>query len=158
MKKNVEVAPIDAIECKIPREGETMGQLQPQVLERISGSAWNQIRDAFLTVSDALLSVNQEAYGQLTTIYVKFTTSSGNPEPYAVVWIKTSKELVVGLALSESVVAPFLGDPPAGTKYKGLTKYFSLHPGDTVPFQLNEWAIAAYENIVSKHSSGSSDN
>jgi len=124
-----------------------MGQLQSQVLEKVSGPAWDQIRPAFLQVNDALLAVGPETRGQLTTIYVKYTTTPAATEVYAVVWIKTSKQIVVGLALPESVEDGGLGNPPAGTRYKGLTKYFVLRPGDGVPERLHEWARAAYEHV-----------
>jgi hypothetical protein len=134
-----------------------MGQVQSQVLERISGPAWDQIRPAFLSVSDALLAVGPETCGQLTTIYVKYTGSPAATEVYAVVWIKTSKQLVVGLALPESVEDPELGDPPSGTRYKGLTKYFVLRPGDPIPGRLSEWARAAYEHVYGRQQSGAKD-
>lgn len=129
-----------------------MERLSPQVLERINGPSWDEIRPAFLRLTEILLNVDPTTYGQLTTIYVKYTLSAEPSSPvYAVAWIKTSKQVVVGLSLPESTDDPLLGQPPAGTKYKGLTKYFLIRPGDSVPERLSEWARTAHEFAAAQH-------
>src|SRR5437016_9197636 len=110
-----------------------MGQLSERAIERVSGPSWQPLKDAFLDISTKLLSVSPEAAGELTTIYVKYQVSaSPQSKVYAVVWLKTSKKIVVGMALPEEFDFPNLGPAPAGMKYKGITKYFEIEPGDDI--------------------------
>ncbi len=123
-----------------------MERLDPRVLERISGPAWDGIRDSFLQVSSVLLSVAPEAASELTTIYVKYKLQSDAVAPvYAVAWIKSSKQFTVGLSLPDDFDDEALGRAPQGTSYKGLTKYFTVRAGEGCPSQLSTWARAAYE-------------
>ncbi len=52
-----------------------MGKLDPRAAKRVSGNAWDDLRDLFHGVSDTLLGVSDSAYGQLITIYVKYIAS-----------------------------------------------------------------------------------
>lgn len=129
-----------------------MDRLSPQALERVSGPSWGQLKATFLQVSEILLDVGPETHGQLTTIYVKYTTTRDPAaDVYAVVWVKTSKQLLVGMALPDGIADEHLGDPPAGTKYKGLTKYFILRPGEPVPERLRDWAEEAYKSVLNRN-------
>ena len=133
---------------RMRREG-VVGSLDQRVTERISGNAWGEVRDLFYKVSDALLAVSDSAYGELTTIYVKYKPSPDATAPvYAVVWIKSSKQLIVGLALPDHVAHPTLGKAPQGAKYKGLTKYLTVRPGDQIPDEFSEWARTAFDGIA----------
>ena len=82
---------------------------------------------------------------EFTTIYLKFCGGTMRTEVYAVVWLKTSKQLVIGLSLPETVESPRLSPPPHGMKYKGLTKYLTLSAGDTLPDSFADWAKLAFE-------------
>lgn len=125
-------------------------RLNDDVIKKISGPAWEPLRTAFLEISDALLSVSPEAVGVLTTIYVKFQVSSAaNSSVYAVAWLKSSKQIVVGLALPDEALSPVLRPPPKGMTYKGLSKYFTVQPGDSVPPTLEAWARTAFERVKS---------
>jgi hypothetical protein len=86
----------------------------------------------------------------LFNTYVKFTVD-GEPEShvFAAIWLKSSKRLVVGLALPENYEAVQLGPAPPKMVYKGLTKYFAVEQGGTVPQELIEWAALAYRNVFS---------
>src|SRR5438045_842418 len=102
-----------------------MGQLAEEAIKRVSGPAWQPLRETFIQLSGTLLSVSPDAYGVLTTIYVKYQVDrSPNAPVYAVAWLKTSKEIVVGLALPEEFQCDNLGPAPSGMKYKGINKYF----------------------------------
>jgi len=102
-----------------------------------------------MQVSNQLLAVSPAASAELTTIYVKYTTTQAPTAPaYAVVWLKTSKQFVVGLALPEDVQHPALCAAPAGMMYKGLTKYLVVKPGDTIPEDVVLWARLAYETAL----------
>ena len=124
-------------------------RLSDEAIQRISGPSWEPLKQNFLDMSEVLLSVATDAVGVLTTIYVKYQLV-GNPSlgVYAVAWLKTSKHIVVGLSLPENFESPLLGPAPTGTKYKGLTKYFTLMPGESVPEQLSQWARVAYQHAL----------
>ncbi len=126
-------------------------RLSPDAIKRVSGPAWEALRPLFFEVSDVLLNVNNDCAGVLTTIYVKYQVSPAPSSPvFGVAWLKTSTQLVLGLALSEHVESSLLGPPPKGMTYKGLTKYVTLKPGDTLPMELSAWAAAAYVSVVER--------
>jgi hypothetical protein len=128
-----------------------MGILSQKAIDKVGGPAWEKMREKFFTVSDQLLSVAPESRGELTTIYVKFSITGEPSSPvYAVVWVKSSKALTVGLALPEGHQGDELGPPPQGMRYKGLTKYLTITPADEVPGRLRELADAAYRHVVSQ--------
>jgi len=84
------------------------------------------------------------------TTYVKFTINTAPQNPvFAAVWYKSSKRLIVGLALPEDYEAEGLGPSLPGTIYKGLTKYFVVERGSAVPKGLADWAKTAYQNALS---------
>lgn len=120
-------------------------RLDEKAVQKVSGPSWEPLREDFVKLSEDLLSVSQDTASQLTTIYVKFCTTSAMNEVYAVVWIKTSKKIVVGLSLPEDFEDDRLGPPPKGHAYKGLTKYFSVTEEEPVPKRLSRWAKLAYE-------------
>jgi hypothetical protein len=127
-----------------------MGQLSDKAVERVSGASWEPLRAAFLDISNKLLDVSPDAVGELTTIYVKYqVNTSPQAKVFAVAWLKTSKQIVVGLALPADYESSELGPAPAGMKYKGITKYFRVEPGGTVPSELPEWAKLAYQATLS---------
>lgn len=124
-------------------------RLSDEAIQRVNGPSWEPLKQTFLDMSEVLLGVATDAVGVLTTIYVKYQLT-GNPSSgvFAVAWLKTSKHIVVGLALPEESDSPLLGPAPTGTKYKGLTKYFTLKPGEPVPEHLSQWAKAAYQHAL----------
>lgn len=121
-----------------------MGNLSERSWEKVSAPVLEQFR----CINDALLSVSPDAYGDLTTIYIKYSLSPSATSPvYAVVWVKNRNQLLVGLALPSSLSAPELTGSPPGIRYKGLTKYFVVKSGDPVPNQIGEWARLAFANV-----------
>lgn len=128
-----------------------MDRIDKAALRRVSGPAWEGLRDLFVKLSSVLLDVSPDARSELTTIYVKFTIDS---EPssavYAVAWLKSSKKIDVGLALPEDYEHQDLCAPPAGMKYKGLTRYFSVVAHGTIPGPLVDWAKTAYERVAAE--------
>ena len=121
-----------------------IGRLDENAVDRVRGPAWNALRAAFLDASRVLLAVSPEATSELTTIYVKFCTSAAKNVVYAVVWLKNSKQIIVGLSLPGDDGSPLLGPPPPGTQYKGLTKYLTIRAGGAVPDALADWARQAF--------------
>jgi hypothetical protein len=124
-------------------------RLSEDAVKRISGPSWQPLKQAFLDLSDILLGVAPDTVGVLTTIYVKFQLrSAADAGVFAVVWLKNSKQLVLGLALPDNIESPRLGPAPSGMRYKGITKYLVILPGETLPEELRQWANAAYQNAL----------
>jgi hypothetical protein len=125
-----------------------MGTISDKALAKVAGPAWDPLRLQFSEITETLLSVNSVSFADLTTIYIKFTLTSETSSPvYAVMWVKSSKQLVVGLALPENCAAVGLGPAPKGMTYKGLTGYFCVSQGMLVPVELADWAKRAYQNV-----------
>lgn len=118
-----------------------MSELDPRAVERVSGPSWQALKPAVLAIGEAILSADAKAKNELTTIYVKFERPGG--AVYAVMWIKKSTEVVVGLALPTRVVHERLHDAPKGMSYPGLTRYFTVKGVDDIPADLPAWATAA---------------
>src|SRR4051794_21743154 len=122
-----------------------MGVLSADAIAKVSGPAWEKLKQPFIEISNTLLSVSDSASGELTTIYVKFHDAvDSESRVYAVVWVKTSKELVVGLAMPEEFQTRELTGPSPGYIYKGLTKFFKIVAGQPIPTALREWAVTAH--------------
>ena len=127
-----------------------MGELSQQVIAKVSGPAWEQLRGQFIHISRLLLAVSLDADSELMTSYVKFTINNAPQSPvFAAIWLKSSKRLIVGLALPEEYDPQELGPSLPGTMYKGLNKYFVVEHGGAVPKGLAEWAMLAYQNALS---------
>ena len=127
--------------------GDLVERVDERTTARLSGRSWQDMRPIFEQISSTLLSVCPTAKGELTTIYVKYAspTETAN-KPYAVVWIWKTTEIVVGLALPEGFSSPHLSPAPDRYKYAGLTAYFTLKTGDSVPSELDDWAKLAFQN------------
>jgi len=129
-----------------------MGEISEKAREKVSGPSWDAMRPKFDDMTDTLLSVDADAFADITTIYIKFTISNQATSPvYAVMWVKSSKRLVVGLALPEDDVPDDLGKAPKGMSYKGLTGYFTVEQEDDIPSSLAEWATNAFNFVASKN-------
>ncbi len=127
-----------------------MGELSQHTIAKVSGPAWESLRGQFMQTSRLLLAVSPDADSELMTTYVKFTINAApQSSVFAAIWLKSSKRLVVGLALHEEYEAEELGRSLPGTMYKGLTKYFVVERGSAVPKGLAEWARVAYQNALS---------
>ena len=127
-----------------------MGILSQRIIAKVSGPAWEQIRGQFMQIARSLLAVSPDADSELVTTYVKFTVNMAPQSPvFAAIWLRSSKQLIVGLALPEEYEAEELGPALPGTMYKGLTKYFVVERDNAVPKGLAEWAKLAYQNALS---------
>ena len=122
-------------------------QLDQRAINKVSGPAWQNMRPTFDVLTDALLSVDATSRGELTTIYVKFTSSETAGRPYAVLWLRKATELTLGLALPDGVESPLLVGAPRGCKYAGLTRYLVLRQGDGIPDSLAEWSRIAHDTM-----------
>lgn len=128
-----------------------LSRIDPRAIERVSGKAWQPLREPFLRLSRLLLDASPGAESELTTIYVKYSVvTSAGKTPFAVVWVKRSAELVVGLALPDGHDDPSLQPPPAGMKYPLLTKYFVVGHDGTLPDRLAEWARASVAAVTAR--------
>lgn len=126
-----------------------MSVVDPRIAERLRGPTWDGIRASFVELCDRVLEVSPTSRAELTTIYVKFAVSNEPTSPvYAVAWVKTSKNVVIGFALPESVIDDDLTEAPHGMMYKGITKYYRLSASTPIPSKISEWARAAYQNVT----------
>jgi hypothetical protein len=127
-----------------------MGILSQRIIAKVSGRAWEQIRGQFMQMARLLLAVSPDADSELMTTYVKFTINAApQSHVFAAIWLKSSKQLIVGLALPEEYESVELGPALPGTRYKGLTKYFVVESGGVVPRSFAEWTKSAYQNVLS---------
>jgi hypothetical protein len=130
-----------------------VSSIDPRIGERLRGPAWDAVRSTFDSLCNSVLGVADSTRAELTTIYVKFSISGDASAPvYAVAWLKTSKNVVIGFALPEDFDAPLLTSAPAGMKYKGLTKYFRIVPDAVLPVEIQHWARLAYSEVTSEKS------
>ena len=128
-----------------------MGNLSSKVIDKVAGPSWDGNREKLMDIFNTLLSVSPDTRGELATSYVKCTVTDQVVSPvFAVVWIKTSKKITIGLALPESFESDKPVAAPPGTVYKGLTGYFTLTEDDDVPFELTHWADMAYNSVATK--------
>ncbi len=126
-----------------------MDGLDPRITDRLRGSTWDDIRETVVDISEQVLSAAPGTRAELTTIYAKFAVSHEvNSAVYAVVWLKTAKNVVIGFSLPDTFADDFLTDAPPGMMYKGLTKYFLVKPGTPVPTTVKHWARVAF-NVAS---------
>ncbi len=126
-----------------------MGILSQRIIAKVSGPAWESLRGQFMQIARSHLAVSPDADSELMTTYVKFTVDSAPQSPvFAAIWLKSSKRLIVGLALPEEYKAEGLGPALPGTMYKGLTKYFIVEYDNAVPKDFAEWAGLAYQNAL----------
>ena len=80
--------------------------LDVRATDRVSGPAWKAIKPHIDAVNAALLGVSLTSRGELTRIYIKYTSAETGCQPFAVMWVRSSSEIVIGLA------------PPARLSYR----------------------------------------
>ncbi len=127
-----------------------MERLDIRAIERISGPSWDHIRSLFGCIHRALIDTDGCVGGTLTTIYVKYGLSNNNSSPFAVVWLKKSNEIIVGLSLPPEVELEGLSDPIPGYKYSGLTRYIRLNADSILPIDFSTWVGLAFQYAYRK--------
>lgn len=125
-------------------------RLDARANKRLGGKGWDKIRPQLESIHRALISVSPTASGALTTIYVKYSTEETGMQPYAVLWVKKTTELLLGLALPEEYDVGQLASTGANLKYAGLTKYLRFVPNSNVPEFLMRWAQDAYAHVLNR--------
>ncbi len=128
-----------------------MSRLDERAVERVSGPSWQALKPSVLEIGDSLLRVSRDAQSNLTTIYVKFERQDGSV--YAVMWIKKSTQVVVGMALPDGTEHGRLHEAPKGMTYPGLTRYFTVQVGENIPVELVDWARRSFAHNRSSSSS-----
>lgn len=113
-----------------------MERLDQRAIDRIAGDTWEKARPAIEGIHDALIGASATVCGTLTTIYVKYVEESKS-DPFAVLWIKSSKKIVLGFSLPEDFAHDDLLPPIARHTYKGLTKYLVWENGSELPADLS---------------------
>ena len=123
--------------------------LDMRAVNRVSGPAWKAIKPHIDFVNAAFLGVSPTSRGELTRIYIKYTTSETGCQPFAVMWVRSSSEIVIGLALPPDFCVGNIRAPLKPIAYSGLTTYFCLTAQDTLPVDIAAWSMAAYANCLS---------
>jgi hypothetical protein len=123
-----------------------MKGLDIRAAERISGPSWEHIRSLFGCIHKILVDTDECVSGSLTTIYVKYGLSDRRAPPFAVVWIKKSTELIVGLALPSEFQCQELSEPFPGYIYSGLTRYIKFNTNSVLPDEFATWVNLAFHN------------
>lgn len=127
--------------------------VDPRVTERIAGAAWEGIRQRFSKACSHLLGVSPASTSELTTIYVKFSvTEHPGAEVFAVAWLKSSKNVVIGFALPDDFSDPQLTPAPSGMVYQGLTRYYAINSNSEIPSSFPAWANTAFQIATSRSS------
>ena len=115
---------------------------------KIAGPAWDRIREKVMKIHWLLLDLHETATSELTTIYIKYKTL---PEPmapvFAVMWIRTTKKVILGLAAPEKIEHQNIIDAPFGMKYKGLTSFLEITEDHEIPVELEQWAEVAFYHV-----------
>ena len=118
----------------------------PKINERLRSEAWNDLRPLFDEMHCTLLSLDEQVAAELTTIYIKYKyTDELLSQVFAVIWLKTTKRIDVGLALPKDAFDKELMSPPPRLRYPPLNAFFSLQAGDELPKEFSTWARQAYE-------------
>ena len=142
--------PISELQKELQTEV-AMSVINPRIAERIRGPAWSQVRETFLELCDQVLAVGPSTRADLTTIYVKFIITDNTTAPvYAVAWLKTARNVVIGFALPDTINDELLTAAPTGMTYKGITKYFRLEPDRPLPPTITEWARIAFDEVTAQ--------
>ena len=127
-------------------------EIDPKAINRIKGESWGGLRPLFIEVSNSLLEVNDGIQNELTTIYVKFfKIVDGNQVIFAVVWIKTSKQMVIGLSLPENIKCDSFVKTPKGCIYKGLTKHLVIESDGIIPSNFKMLCKKAFDFCLTQH-------
>ena len=123
-----------------------MGILSQRIIAKVSGPAWESLRGQFMRIARSLLAVSPDADSELVTTYVKFTVNMapqshvvqaqplfGEQHVFAAIWLRSSKQLIVGLALPEEYEAADLGPACLGRCTRALRN--TLWSSETVQCQ-----------------------
>ena len=61
-----------------------MERLDLRAVERISGPSWESLRPQFKAIHESIVGASPSASGELTTIYIKYTSAATAGKPFAV--------------------------------------------------------------------------
>lgn len=118
----------------------------PRIAKKLRTAAWDDLRPLYEKMHRTLLSLDEHVAAELTTIYVKYKyTDELLAQVFAVIWLKTTKRIDVGLALPNDAFDKELMSPPPRLRYPPLNAFFSLQAGDELPKEFCTWARQAYE-------------
>jgi hypothetical protein len=127
----------------------TFERLDDRAIKRISGPAWDRMRPRFEAAHLSLIAVSDTAHGKLMTIYVKYLSEETGSRPFAVMWLRKSTELLIGLALPEKQIPKSAVDTQ-GIAYEGLTAYFRIEADNALPERFADMTRAAYGHLLTK--------
>lgn len=117
---------------------------------KVSGPTWDAIRKRVLAVHRGLIDVDASAASELTTIYVKYkVTDQPLGDVFGVMWVRFSKQVVLGLATPQKINDERVIDAPSGMAYPRLKTYVRIDEKEAVPADLGAWIQSAFAHVKS---------
>jgi len=117
-----------------------------RIRTKLASKGWDTLRPTFEEVHNALLSVDDDVAAELTTIYVKYKYAPDSVSSvFAVTWIKTVKQIIIGLAMPPDSIPEGLSAAPPRCHYPPMNGYLTLKEGDEVPRAFPDWVRMAFE-------------
>jgi hypothetical protein len=120
-----------------------MDRLDQRALQRLQGPSWDGLRSQFELIHDALVATSPNVQGTLTTIYIKYACSAAEL-PFAVLWVKNSKQLTLGLSIPDDYSDLAFVEPPAKHNYSGLNRFIVVNNEGLVPENIADIAAVAF--------------
>lgn len=134
-----------------------MPRHDPLIDTKLASKGWELLRPTFMSLHTSLLDASPHASAKAETVYVKYRiVDDVMAEVFAVIWIRTTRKLIAGIALPPSLSHPLLGPAPPRCYYPPLNRYLSFEPGQSIPQEFSMWARLAYE-FVSTSAEGLKD-
>lgn len=131
-----------------------MPQHDPLIESKLATKGWDSLRPTFQHIHQILIGTSPTVSSKAETVYIKYRIQEGVfADVFAVVWVRTTKQLITGLALPPGYQHSILGPPPPRTYYPPLNSYFTLTAGQPIPEPLAEWAQGAFKFVSQNRSS-----
>jgi hypothetical protein len=125
-----------------------MAKYDEVIEKKIGGPVWENIHGKLQNIIKELLDVDESAAPELSTIYIKFKIRDEPLAPvYAVLWIRSPKRVVLGIATHKTMPHKLVTDAPNRMKYTGLTSYLRITEDSEIPSELTDWIKDAFENV-----------
>ena len=126
-----------------------MARHDPLIDDKLESKGWDALRPVFSEIHGTLLSADAAASSKAETIYIKYRLKDDvYGKVFAVVWIRTTKRLTVGLALPDDIGHPLLGPQPPRMNFPPLNRFFVVEQGGAAPEELSDWAKVAYKHVT----------
>lgn len=121
-------------------------RLDPRAVAKVAGGGYAETREIFRAMHEAAIAMSPTVSGTMTTIYIKYVDPEVSPQPFAVLWIKKSTEMIMAFSHPDDYSAVGLLQAERPYKYADLNTLLTVSAGHKVPDQLGEWMRDAYQH------------